>query len=222
MPVKMLLKKVPKTTSTDMHVQLEDVGKRFNTEWIFRNVNFQFDKPGKYAITGPNGSGKSTLLLLISGYIIPSQGVVRYLNNGVEISNNIVSRFVALAAPYLELIEEMTLSEFLQFHFSIKPKIATMDFEQMAELVTLRKSLHKQIRYYSSGMKQRVKLAQAFFSDVPVMLLDEPLTNLDSAGTELYYSLIENFGKDKLVIVSSNDEKEYTFCNERIHISDFK
>jgi ABC-type multidrug transport system ATPase subunit len=86
----------------------------------------------------------------------------------------------------------------------------------------LERAAHKQIRYYSSGMKQRVKLAQALFSDVPVVLLDEPCTNLDAEGIELYHKLIEDYTINRLVIVSSNDEQEYKFCKEKISISDFK
>jgi ABC-type multidrug transport system ATPase subunit len=71
-------------------------------------------------------------------------------------------------------------------------------------------------------MKQRVKLAQAFFSDAPILLLDEPCTNLDEAGYALYYRLIREFSKERLVIVSSNEEKEISFCEERISIMDYK
>jgi len=80
----------------------------------------------------------------------------------------------------------------------------------------------KKIRNVSSGRKQRVKLAQAIFSEVPVILLDEPCTNFDAAGYELYHRLISNYCNDKLVIVGSNDTNEYSFCNEKINIQDYK
>lgn len=75
---------------------------------------------------------------------------------------------------------------------------------------------HKQIRYFSSGMKQRVKLAQAIFSDTPLLLLDEPCTNLDTDGIQLYLGLIKSHAVGKLVIVSSNDKQEYAFCDRCI------
>lgn len=205
-----------------MRIQLKDAGKRFNAEWIFKDVNFQFEDKGKYAITGPNGSGKSTFLLLISGFIMPNKGNIHYHIGDIEIPVEKVNQYISLAAPYMEVMEEMTLEEFFRFHFKLKTAIPELSFREMAELVTLENSFHKQIRYYSSGMKQRVKLAQALFSDVAVILLDEPLTNLDSEGTDLYYSLIEKFTLNRMVLVSSNDEREYSFCKENLRITDFK
>ena len=129
---------------------------------------------------------------------------------------------ISFAAPYLELVEEMTLIEFFSFHHKMKGWIDTFDSKTIISLLGLEKSAHKQIRYYSSGMKQRVKLAQAIFSDVPVVLLDEPLTNLDEEGISLYQNLIHNYCKNRLVIVSSNDKKEYSFCDEVIDMRDYK
>ncbi len=88
--------------------------------------------------------------------------------------------------------------------------------------VGLQNATNKQIRYYSSGMKQRLKLAQAFFSNTPILLLDEPTTNLDADGIALYHQLIKNYTADKLVIVSSNDKQEYEFCEEVIGIGEYK
>ena len=92
----------------------------------------------------------------------------------------------------------------------------------MLAAVSLQNAANKQIRYFSSGMKQRLKLAQAFFSNTAVLLLDEPTTNLDPDGILLYKQLITDHTKDQLVIVSSNDEQEYDFCKEVISINDYK
>jgi ABC-type multidrug transport system ATPase subunit len=90
------------------------------------------------------------------------------------------------------------------------------------EAISLQTASHKQIRYYSSGMKQRVKLAQAIFSDVSLILLDEPCTNLDEEGISLYKHLINTYCKDRLVLVSSNDKNEYDFCKEVLDIRSVK
>ena len=94
--------------------------------------------------------------------------------------------------------------------------------DEILSMLGLKNASHKQIRYFSSGMKQRIKLAQAIFSDVPLLLLDEPCTNLDKAGYELYHRLIAGYTQKKLVIVSSNDPLEYDFCDERLQMSDYK
>jgi ABC-2 type transport system ATP-binding protein len=123
---------------------------------------------------------------------------------------------------FLELVEEMTAKEMLHFHAQFKPLINTISITGILKIVGLENAANKQLRYYSSGMKQRLKLAQAFFSNSPVLLLDEPTTNLDADGIALYHQLIDNYTSNKLVVVSSNDKQEYDFCKEVIAIADFK
>ena len=205
-----------------MNIILQNIGKRFNTEWIFRGLSYQFEAGKKYAITGPNGSGKSTLLQIISGASTHNEGKIDFLENEQNIIPEKIYSKISLAAPYLELIEEMTLREFLVFHGKMKGWISDFNIDQIIEAIQLPKATHKQIRYFSSGMKQRVKLGQAIFSNTPVILLDEPLTNLDEEGISLYHSLINNYCKDRMVIVSSNDKNEYSFCDEVLNIQSYK
>ena len=205
-----------------MKIDLLKVGKRFNHDWIFRNFDFQFVSGKIYAITGPNGSGKSTLLQIISGSLTHNEGSIKYIENDKEIVAEKIFKKVSFAAPYLEVVEEMTLLEFFSFHHKMKGWISSIDSNKIISILGLEKSAHKQIRYYSSGMKQRAKLAQAIFSNVPIVLLDEPLTNLDEEGISLYENLIKNYCNDRLVIVSSNDKKEYSFCDEVIDIRAYK
>jgi ABC-type multidrug transport system ATPase subunit len=194
-----------------MKITLSDAGKRFNREWIFRHFDYQFTSSQAYAITGPNGSGKSTLLQFIAGAIMPSEGKILYYTGDDTLATDWYP-LLSIAAPYLETIEEMTAIEFFSFHRVFKPFQSGMSILQILERVGLGDAAGKQIRYYSSGMKQRVKLAQAFFSDTPVLLLDEPTTNLDAGGISLYHELIRDFTSGRLIIVSSNDPLEYSFC----------
>lgn len=206
-----------------MRINLTNLGKRYNREWVFRKLDYEFIAPKKYAITGPNGSGKSTLLQIISGGVIFNEGNIQYTGtNNKNIASEKIYKYVSLSAPYLELIEEMTLIEFFSFHQKMKGWLENITIPKIIGELKLEDAAHKQIRYFSSGMKQRVKLAQAIFSHVPVVLLDEPLTNLDEAGITLYHSLISNFCEDRMVIVSSNDPKEYSFCHEVIDIKLYK
>lgn len=205
-----------------MKIKLSNAGKRFNREWIFRKVNLEFSSPTAYAITGPNGSGKSTLLQSIGGMLHFSEGSIGYSSKSATISPEHAFASISFCAPYLDVVEEMTLLEFLHFHQSFKPLLNGFHVKEVIEAIQLQHAAHKQIRNYSSGMKQRVRLGQAIFSNTPVVLLDEPCSNLDIAGIELYHSLIERFCQDRLIIVCSNDEIEYRFCQERISILDFK
>jgi len=205
-----------------MTISLSDAGKRFNREWIFRHFTYTFEKGKSYAITGPNGSGKSTLLKGISGSMHINEGNIQWTIGNKQLANEQVYNHVSLCAPYLEIVEEMTLKEFLDFHNGFKPFLPGITTGSIVSSLGLEKASNKQIRYYSSGMKQRVKLAQCIFSDTAIVLLDEPCTNLDTAGIGLYHQLINDYCKNRLVMVSSNDEVEYKFCEEKINISNYR
>ena len=205
-----------------MNIILSNTGKRYNREWIFRNFTYNFLQGNSYAITGANGSGKSTLLQIIAGAIMHSEGKIDYINEtpGKAINNESSYKQISLAAPSLDLIEEMTANEFLHFHSGFKP--FTLSFSEILSSVGLAEAANKQIRYFSSGMKQRLKLAQSFFSNTSVLLLDEPSTNLDEEGIALYKKLLKENSTGRLVIISSNDKQEYENCTEVIAMSKYK
>jgi ABC-type multidrug transport system ATPase subunit len=205
-----------------MKIKLTNAGKRFSREWIFRNLSYEFLPGVQYAITGPNGSGKSTLLQAIAGASTLNEGSIEWQPDNKNMQPEEANAYISIAAPYLELIEEMTAKEFLLFHSNFKKFIQNLPVETILEEADLAQAANKQIRFFSSGMKQRLKLAQAFFSDVPVVLLDEPCTNLDAAGFALYYRWIENYSNGRLVIISSNDKNEFSFCTRQLNILDFK
>lgn len=205
-----------------MKISLSHLGKRYNRDWIFRNLNFQFAPNKLYAITGPNGSGKSTLIQIISGSVVHNEGKILYIEDEATIEQEKIFRKISFSAPYIEVVEEMTLTEFFNFHDKMKGWIPSLNTKEIIYFLGLEKAAHKQIRYFSSGMKQRVKLAQAILSDVSAVFLDEPLTNLDEEGISLYNYLIKNYCSNRLVIISSNDSKEYSFCEEIIDMRKYK
>lgn len=206
-----------------MTIALTDAGKKFNRDWIFRHINFSFETGKQYALTGPNGSGKSTLLQAIGSSMNLSEGKAQWFNAPNQlIDPEKVYQCISMAAPYLELIEEMTAQEFMHFHASFKTLQPALSIDEILEVIGLGKAAGKQIRYFSSGMKQRIKLAQAIFSDVPILLLDEPCTNLDAGGYELYHQLVTKYCSNKMVIVSSNDPHEYDFCETVLQLQDYK
>lgn len=205
-----------------MKIKLSNAGKRFNREWIFRRADLEFVSGNAYAITGPNGSGKSTLLQSIGGMLQLSEGTIEMTDSRWQVREENAYWHTSFCAPYLDVIEEMTLVEFLQFHNQFKPFIGGLTAKTMIGVLGLERAANKQIRYYSSGMKQRVKLAQTIFSDTAIVLLDEPCSNLDDKGIELYHSLINTYCKERLVIVCSNDPVEYGFCKMVVSITDYK
>jgi ABC-type multidrug transport system ATPase subunit len=205
-----------------MNITLQNIGRRFNREWIFRGISYSFESNGNYAILGPNGSGKSTLLQVLNGSLVPSAGTIKYFNEDKEIEAGDVFNFLSLAAPYLEVIEEFSLNEMIDFHFKFKKYKQGIDKAAVTDILSLEGSSNKLIKYFSSGMKQRLKLALAFCADTPMLMLDEPTSNLDTQGIDWYLGLVEKFSENRLTIICSNQEHEYSFCHNRLSISDYK
>ena len=205
-----------------MKVVTNDLGKRYGHQWVFKGFNCTFEPNTSYAIIGQNGAGKSTLLQTISGIQAPSKGTVTYFEDGAEVNPDTIYKKMALCAPYLELIEELTLLELIKFHFGLKRIRPTVDVADLPDIFQLPHAKNKQIRFYSSGMKQRVRLGLALYSAADLFFIDEPTVNLDKAGMRWYLQEIEQLHGKKLILVSSNDPAEYPFCNEIIDISAFK
>ncbi len=205
-----------------MQINLTQIGKRFNREWVFKGIDLEISSGSRLAILGSNGSGKSTLLQIISGILSPTDGKVSYIFNEQEISVEEIYQQISIASPYLELVEEMTLLESIDFHFSFKNKYTNINTEEFISILGLEKSSNKEIRYFSSGMKQRVKLAFAILSDVKVILLDEPCSNLDQQGIEWYQQLLEKYIENRTLIICSNQEYEYKICDKTLSIMDYK
>jgi ABC-type multidrug transport system ATPase subunit len=205
-----------------MTITLNNIGRRFNRDWIFRGIDYTFNSGRSYAILGPNGSGKSTLLQVLNASLSPSAGTIDFTFQDKPVTADQVFNYLSLAAPYLELIEEFTLNEMVDFHFKFKKYKDDINKKELIALLNLPKSENKLIRYFSSGMKQRLKLILAFCADTPMLMLDEPTSNLDTQGVDWYLSLVQRFATGRLTIVCSNQEHEYSFCDQRLSISDYK
>lgn len=205
-----------------MKITLENTGRRFNKEWIFRNVNQTFSNNEFVSVLGANGSGKSTFLQLISGFLIPSEGKVIYENEKlIEVDE--IYKSISIASPSLELFEELTLQETIDFHFKLKKIGDGLKTNQLPELMQLKGNEKKQLKYFSSGMKQRVKLALAILSDTSILLLDEPTSNLDRNGIDWYKNIIDQHKNNRIVFVASNKvEDDYFFCNRKMEIENYK
>ena len=203
-------------------IQVKNASKRFHNEWIFKNLDLELSSGDTLAITGGNGSGKSTLLKCLSGAIPLTSGTIQYQAGSTQISEEHWFRSLALATPYLELPEEFTLSEVINFHFQFKNPLQQRSNAEILEVLGLEKHKSKTLSQFSSGMKQRVKLALAIFSEVPFLLLDEPTTNLDTQGLSWYLKLIQQYSPGRILVICSNDPREYDFCEKKITLEDLK
>ena len=205
-----------------LEIHLEEASKRFQYEWIFKNLNLELSQGNSLAITGSNGSGKSTLLKCLSGSIPISSGKIDYILDGKPISETDWFSYLSISAPYMEVPEEFSLEELLDFHFKFKKPLDGISSKEIIEHLYLSQHASKAVGQFSSGMKQRLKLGLALFSAVPLILLDEPTSNLDKKGIDWYQEMMREYGKNRILVICSNEPREYTFCEQKITLEDFK
>ncbi|MFT5513307.1 MAG: ABC-type multidrug transport system ATPase subunit [Bacteroidia bacterium] len=201
-----------------IELAFENVSKRFKRDWILENLSFHIKQGSKTAILGKNGSGKSTLLKIISGFTSTTAGEVQWTKDAAQLDVTKWHLNYTFSAPYLELIEEFTLQESIDFHFSLKGIRKDIVLDDILKEAGLSDHLSKQVCNFSSGMKQRLKLVLSLCSDVPIYLLDEPCSNLDHSGIEWYKTMIQSLPSCKTIIVASNNKDEYSFCEDTINV----
>jgi ABC-type multidrug transport system ATPase subunit len=207
----------------EIKIQAQNVGKKFGKEWIFKNINLEFQAQDKIVILGGNGSGKTTLLQVISGFVSPNQGEINYFSNNKKIEPENIKNYISLAAPYFQLIEEFTLEEIINHLRPFKPFQKNLSTTEIIDVLELEHAKHKLVKQFSSGMKQRLRLGLAILADAPILLLDEPCSNLDKQAIAWYQSLISQFAIHKTIIVCSNSiHEEYEFCNKELDLKNFK
>ena len=205
-----------------LSVSIKNAGKKYGREWIFRDLNFEISAGDKVVIQGGNGSGKSTLLQIISGFTSLNEGeIVFKKEEAINIQE--VYKQVTFASPYLQLIEDFTLRELLEHAGQHKPFIDAISIEEVLKISGLVSSEHKLVRQFSSGMKQRLKLTLALLTKSGMILLDEPVSNLDASAITWYKKLIADHASHRTVIVCSNNiTDEYQFCTKQLNIEEFK
>ena len=206
-----------------MQVRLQNIGKSYQNHSVFKGVDLDLDPGYKGVILGGNGSGKSTLLKVISSATVPTTGKVDYIRNGQSLPDEDRYRYVSYCAPYIDLIDDMSVCELVAFQSTFKTLKNNLTAQSLVDLLYLGKFANKPIKTYSSGMKQRVKLALAICADTPILLLDEPTSNLDQKGIAWYKQLVRDYSDERIILVASNSlTDEYQFTTTQISIEKYK
>ena len=209
-------------SSSPFSILAEGLSKRFNREWIFKNLSYTFHSGKTYAITGPNGSGKSTLLQVLWGQLPQTSGSLVYSTANKTIPLEEIFSSVSIAAPYMDLIEEFTLEEQIRFHFRMRTIRSGFTFESILDKLYLTHARSKSISNFSSGMKQRLKLGMAFYTEANALFLDEPGTNLDEQAFTWFQDNLKQLPKDRLVFIASNQRNEYPEDAEVLNLMEYK
>jgi heme exporter protein A len=200
-----------------------DIGKRFGRRFVFRHVDVEFRSGELVAITGPNGSGKSTLLRILAGLLTPTEGRIETDWENGSAGSEDLTRHVGFVAPYINVYDSFSARENLTFLARLRRlPDARSHIEQLLAEVGLSRAADQEVATYSSGMKQRLKLAMAVIHDPAVLMFDEPSSNLDSAGRDVVRRLMEmHRDRGRLVLVATNVDDEAALCDRTVNVVEF-
>ena len=204
-----------------MELSIQKLSKAFNQKVIFANLDLEIPTGARLAISGSNGAGKSTLLKILSGGALPNSGRIQYRHRGQSIHEERLFRYVHFVAPYNSVIEELTLPELFAMHHDLGALYQFADYSSWVQRLDYPFKKSAIIKTYSSGMKQRIKLGLTLLDDRPLILLDEPTSNLDAAGKSWFYSLLQQLSADQTLIIATNDDGEKAYCNTEINIEKY-
>lgn len=201
---------------TPVQLQAAGIGKTFNRRKIFADIALAARATDAISITGRNGSGKSTLMKIIAGVLAPTSGTLSLRIGEEEIAAAERHRYIGFVSPYLQLYDEFSGVENLELFCQVRGIEA--DIHALLADVNLAARKNDFVRTYSSGMRQRLKYAFALIHRPPVLLLDEPTSNLDAEGKETVRRIIQEQRRSGIVVIATNDEEDRALCNQEVHL----
>jgi heme exporter protein A len=208
----------------DYVLTLDGITKSFGRRLVFNDINCSFSSGNIYGISGPNGSGKSTLVKIIANLISATRGkVIHKLDNKI-VEPEKLHNHIGFVSPYLFLYDEFTAEENLVHISNIRGgiKFDKQRSDFLFEQFGLFDRRNDVLRGYSSGMKQRFKFIFALLHEPQLLILDEPTSNLDGEGKDKVYKLIENEGRNNLVLIASNEDSDIQLCKQTLNLAEFK
>lgn len=200
-------------------MDVENLCRRFGPRSVLKNINFDCTYGQSVCITGPNGSGKSTLLRILASLLSPTSGKVTLSTDSDVIDAAGRRKYVRLVSPEIGLYDELTGYENLRFLADVSGTSGSRDtIERALDAVGLGDRRNDRFGEYSSGMKQRLKVASALMSEPPVLLLDEPTSNLDEDGRALIHRIMDEQKSRGMFIYATNEPEEQSMGDRIVRL----
>jgi len=204
-------------------LSIQDGGHQYGYRTIFRGVELKLTSGDVFAITGANGSGKSTLLKILAGVLQPSNGKVELTISKKTIHQDQHPLHVGLVAPYVNLYQDLTLTENLEF--LAKARSTKIDYKRIQSIASnmgLESAMDAFVRTYSTGMLQRARLVTAMYHNPEIILMDEPTLGLDREGCDVVKGIIDHMQKaGHLTVIASNLQDDIELARQSLCIEDF-
>ena len=201
-----------------MDIKVSNLGKRYDFQFVVRNLNLNIQSGAAVGIAGRNGSGKSTTMQMLAGYLTPSEGNIEYRIADRKTDRMDLYKHLAYAAPYIDLPQKVTVPE-LFTHYTKFKKVNLGSYKEFIHFCEMDKTEEKYLTHFSSGMKQKIALALAMITECELLLLDEPTSYLDSHAKAWFLNGLKTFKGGKTTIIASNDVSDFEFCN---HVYEIK
>jgi heme exporter protein A len=205
-------------SQSGIRLQAVNLSRKFDRRQIFKDVNFELMPGSSTAITGRNGSGKSTLIKIIANLLLQSSGSIDLYDGGTKVKKESVYKYIGFVSPYLSLYDEFTGYENLKLISDIRGS-GHENIDNVLRRVGLFNRKDDILKIYSSGMKQRLKIAFAILHEPQILLLDEPTSNLDLEGITVVDDIAHEFSKKGILIIATNDTHERSLCSREININ---
>ena len=202
-----------------MDLVLNDLGKLYVRNWIFKDLNYNIESGSSWGIRGGNGAGKSTLIHLLLGLHLPSKGTIAYSKNGNDVAKEEWGKLISFTAPYASVPLEFTALEFLNHSQKFRSLIDGISPENVLEYAFLSGETGKKLSEYSTGMLQRLKVALAICTQSELLIVDEPTSNLDTKGKNWFNEMLSRFRGNRTLIVASNESSDFEHCNHFIDLN---
>jgi len=208
-------------------IEVRELTKRFSRYPAFTPVTFTIEPSTVFAVVGVNGAGKSTLLKILAGVLAPTKGSIQYRDNSTQLKREEIETRSALVAPYLELYPELTAIEHLRFVADLRGKTHSDSvYKELLLHLGLKEEALSSTRYlsgFSSGMRQRVKIAMALTAEPDLLFLDEPTSNLDADGIAVVEEQIRKVvSRGTTVILATNEERERKLATSEIMLTPYQ
>jgi ABC-type multidrug transport system ATPase subunit len=150
----------------------------------------------------------------------PIEGTVQFFDGTANLENDVVWASIGFVSPYQELPEDLTLNELIEFQKQLDNQPKGEEFyEELIQLFRMGKEREKQVRFFSTGMKQKARFILNLSQSRPIWILDEPTSNLDPASVDQFWNFILANKAGRIILVASNDPAEFHFADETIVLS---
>lgn len=189
-------------------IKIRNISKRFKNLEIFEDVSLEIPTGKIVGLVGENGSGKSVLMKMLCGYSKPTSGSIDVYGETLGVNRDF-PRSVGVLINDSHFIKNYTGMENLEYLINIRKQTDKTFLNELIQIFDMERNIHKRYKSYSLGMKQKLRIIQAFMEQPNLVLLDEPFNALDKKSTMVLVDLIKRYINEERIIIFTSHEYQH-------------